>query len=97
MSKKQDVCRCVWGRSYMCHAHGELSFLFVSLTLLSFSSPTTSQLAKAMEAFGRFLTLRPELATPIVNACFSAMLLLPVRGEGDMVPVLPGCLAATVP
>jgi len=42
--------------------------------------------ARALEAFGKFLLLRPDMAAPIVNACFTSMMLIPLEAPGHMPP-----------
>ena len=47
------------------------------------------QLARAFEAFGRFLALRPDLTAPLVSACLSTALMLPLDEPGHSPPPVP--------
>ncbi|GFR51747.1 hypothetical protein Agub_g14195, partial [Astrephomene gubernaculifera] len=42
--------------------------------------------AEAIEAFGRFLALRPDLAVPTVSCCLEVMALLPLEAPGQQPP-----------
>ncbi|GLI64319.1 hypothetical protein VaNZ11_007546 [Volvox africanus] len=42
--------------------------------------------AEAIEAFGRYLTLRPDLAVPTVSCCLEVMRLLPLEAPGQLPP-----------
>ncbi|GLC45454.1 hypothetical protein PLESTM_001736400 [Pleodorina starrii] len=42
--------------------------------------------AEAIEAFGRFLALRPDLAVPTVSCCLEVMRLLPLEAPGQLPP-----------
>ncbi|KAG2446348.1 hypothetical protein HXX76_000935 [Chlamydomonas incerta] len=42
--------------------------------------------AEAIEAFGRFLALRPDLVAPAVSACLEVMALLPLEAPGQLPP-----------
>ncbi len=48
--------------------------------------PPTPQLARTFEAFGRFLLLRPDLTAPLVSACVTAMMQIPLEEPGHMPP-----------
>ena len=48
-----------------------------------------TQLSRAYECFGRFLTLRPDLVAPLVSACMSNALLIPLDEPGHFPPPVP--------
>ena len=48
-----------------------------------------SQLSRAFESFGRFLALRQDLVAPLVTACLSTMMLLPLEQPGHLPPPTP--------
>ena len=56
---------------------------------LLFGFLLSRQLARLFEAYGRFLTLRPDLVVPLVTACLSTMLLLPLEEPGHQPPPVP--------
>eukprot|EP00798_Chlamydomonas_sp_ICE-L_P025268 gene25268-10923_t len=43
-------------------------------------------MAKALEAFGRFMSVRPHLVAPFINKCFTTMLSLPLEAHGHLPP-----------
>ena len=47
------------------------------------------QLSRAFESFGRFLALRQDLVAPLVSACLSTMMLLPLEQPGHLPPPTP--------
>lgn len=46
----------------------------------------TPLMARVYETFGRFLLLRPELTAPLVSACLSAMMAIPLEQAGHLPP-----------
>ncbi|GAX73215.1 hypothetical protein CEUSTIGMA_g668.t1 [Chlamydomonas eustigma] len=67
-----------------------LASLLQQLMVVKAPEPISmAMMARSFEAFARFLNLRPDLAAPLVSACLSTIMLMPLQEPGQAPPPVP--------